>query len=58
MRLTMSPRTENVATTGMGASAQEVLGTLRVRATAAVIDVKIEGAEYIIVLANLNFLAW
>jgi|TARA_B110000208_G_scaffold127959_1_gene155622 hypothetical protein len=54
----MSPRTENVATTGMGASAQEVLGTLRVRATAAVIDVKIEGAEYIIVLANLNFLAW
>jgi hypothetical protein len=54
----MSPRTENVATTGMGASAQEVLGTLRVRATATVIDVKIEGAEYIIVLANLKFLAW
>jgi hypothetical protein len=54
----MSPRTENVATTGMGASAHEELGMPSVSATAAVIDVKIEGAEYIIVLANLKFLAW
>ena len=58
MRLTMSPRTENVATTGMGSSAHEELGMPSVSATAAVIDVRIEEEECIIVLGNLNFLTW